>query len=271
MRTRSRAAAPRADRSRLAARQRAHRRASTPPGVSVLVNWAFNGWAKYDNWQLDAGVGPAVERDHRAAARGADAPGHRRRLVLEGGGIETNGTGPAARHRGVARERRAGAQSRPDAGRLRAGCLPNGSARGARSGSAKAAWATTRTGTSMTSRASCRPTRSCWRSKPDPADENHARSMDNVRRLQLASTDPGRRAVARRAAAVSARRDDVAERLPASYANFYIANGVVIVPTFNDPNDRVALAILADAVSRSRGRRHPRRSISCGGRARCTA
>ena len=31
------------------------------------------------------------------------------------------------------------------------------------------------------------------------------------------------------------------ERLPASYANFYIANGVVIVPTFNDPNDRVAL------------------------------
>ena len=31
------------------------------------------------------------------------------------------------------------------------------------------------------------------------------------------------------------------ERLPASYANFYIANGVVLVPTFNDPNDRVAL------------------------------
>ena len=28
------------------------------------------------------------------------------------------------------------------------------------------------------------------------------------------------------------------QRLPASYANFYIANGTVIVPTFNDPNDR---------------------------------
>ena len=34
-------------------------------------------------------------------------------------------------------------------------------------------------------------------------------------------------------------------RLPASYANFYIANGTVLVPTFNDPNDRVALNTLA--------------------------
>jgi len=35
-------------------------------------------------------------------------------------------------------------------------------------------------------------------------------------------------------------------RLPASYANFYIANGVVLLPVFNDPNDRVALDIFAD-------------------------
>jgi agmatine deiminase len=35
------------------------------------------------------------------------------------------------------------------------------------------------------------------------------------------------------------------ERLPASYANFYVANGVVLVPTFNDVNDRVALETLA--------------------------
>jgi len=34
-------------------------------------------------------------------------------------------------------------------------------------------------------------------------------------------------------------------RIPASYANFYIANGVVLAPTFHDPNDRVALTILA--------------------------
>ena len=36
------------------------------------------------------------------------------------------------------------------------------------------------------------------------------------------------------------------QRLPASYANFYIANDRVLVPTFNDPNDRIALGILAD-------------------------
>jgi agmatine deiminase len=35
-------------------------------------------------------------------------------------------------------------------------------------------------------------------------------------------------------------------RLPASYANFYIANDRVLVPTFNDPRDRQALGILAE-------------------------
>ena len=34
-------------------------------------------------------------------------------------------------------------------------------------------------------------------------------------------------------------------RLPASYANFYIANDLVLVPTFNDPMDRTALSVLA--------------------------
>ena len=38
------------------------------------------------------------------------------------------------------------------------------------------------------------------------------------------------------------------ERLPASYANFYVANGVVLVPTFNDRNDRVALNTLAELM-----------------------
>jgi agmatine deiminase len=36
--------------------------------------------------------------------------------------------------------------------------------------------------------------------------------------------------------------------LPASYTNFYIANGVVLVPTFNDPNDRIALNTLAELM-----------------------
>ena len=60
------------------------------------------------------------------------------------------------------------------------------------------------------------------------------------------------------------------ERLPASYANFYIANGVVIVPTFNDANDRVALNTLASLFPTTRSSASTP-SISCGGWARCTA
>jgi len=36
------------------------------------------------------------------------------------------------------------------------------------------------------------------------------------------------------------------QRLPASYANFYISNAAVLVPTFNDPQDRIALGTLAE-------------------------
>ena len=36
------------------------------------------------------------------------------------------------------------------------------------------------------------------------------------------------------------------QRLPASYSNFYISNYAVLVPTFNDPNDRIALGILSE-------------------------
>ena len=38
------------------------------------------------------------------------------------------------------------------------------------------------------------------------------------------------------------------QRLPASYANFYIANRALLVPTFNDPKDRVALGVLAELI-----------------------
>jgi agmatine deiminase len=60
------------------------------------------------------------------------------------------------------------------------------------------------------------------------------------------------------------------ERLPASYANFYIANGVVIVPTFNDPNDRIALNTLAELFPTARWSASTPWTWS-GGWARCTA
>jgi agmatine deiminase len=78
----------------------------------------------------------------------------------------------------------------------------------------------------------------------DPADENHRRSRDNLDRLELAGGAAG----ALRIVKLPYPRPVImnGERLPASYANFYIANGVVIVPTFNDANDRVALNALAE-------------------------
>jgi agmatine deiminase len=79
----------------------------------------------------------------------------------------------------------------------------------------------------------------------DPADENHARMADNLHRLDAAARSfPG----GLRVVTLPFPRPVVmeGERLPASYANFYVANGVVIVPTFNDPNDRIALNTLAE-------------------------
>ena len=61
-------------------------------GRVVLVNWAFNGWAKYPNWTQDAEVGAAIARITglpRVEPRRPDGE----RLVLEGGGIEVNGDG----------------------------------------------------------------------------------------------------------------------------------------------------------------------------------
>jgi agmatine deiminase len=80
----------------------------------------------------------------------------------------------------------------------------------------------------------------------DPADENHRRSADNLHRLGLAGGERG----GLRVVTLPFPRPVTmrGERLPASYANFYVANGVVLVPTFNDPNDRVALNTLASLM-----------------------
>ena len=82
----------------------------------------------------------------------------------------------------------------------------------------------------------------------DPSDENHGRSMDNLRRLEHVARAPGIGPL--RIVTLPFPRPVMmkGERLPASYANFYIANGVVLVPTFNDPNDRLALNTIAELM-----------------------
>ena len=81
--------------------------------------------------------------------------------------------------------------------------------------------------------------------EPDTTDENHAPLADNLARLRAMRDLSGRLLQIETIPMPRPLYFD-GERLPASYLNFYIGNDVVLVPTFNDPSDRVALGILAD-------------------------
>ena len=87
--------------------------------------------------------------------------------------------------------------------------------------------------------------------EPNPRDANHEPLQDNLRRLQAASDQDGKPLniveLPMPGPVVFEQR-----RLPASYANFYIANGIVLVPVFNDPSDRIALNTLAPCSPRAR-------------------
>ena len=78
----------------------------------------------------------------------------------------------------------------------------------------------------------------------DPTDENYGVLRENIKLLKATTDQDGKRL-----RIVSLPMPEPVffdgHRLPASYANFYIANGLVLVPTFNDPKDRTALSILS--------------------------
>jgi len=78
----------------------------------------------------------------------------------------------------------------------------------------------------------------------DPKDNNYKPSQDNLKRLQNAKLENGKSPVIV-ALPMPKRLEFDGLRLPASYANFLILNNCVLVPTFNDSNDRKALNILA--------------------------
>jgi len=214
-------------------------------GRVVLVNWAFNGWAKYPNWKQDAEVGAAIARIAglpRVEPRRADDE----RLVLEGGGIEVNGAGlmlvteewllsdTQVRNAGMAREdyERTFAEW---LGVTRTIWLGEGCVGDDTHGHIDDVARFVGADTIVVA------------VEEDPADDNHARSIDNLRRLELASRGGARPL---RIVTLPFPRPVImnGERLPASYANFYIANGVVLVPTFNDPRDRMALNTMAELL-----------------------
>ena len=219
-------------------------------GSVALVHWGFNAWAKYDNYAQDTLIPAAVQRITGLPCTNAVRHDTGHRLVLEGGGIETDGAGTMlvteewlltdvqVRNPGFSRFDYEQA-FRDYLGIthtiwLGEGCLGDDThghiddiARFVSPGVVVLAH------------------------EQDPADGNHARSLDNLHRLTLARDARG---APLRVITLPFPRAVIMDgtRLPASYANFYIANSVVIVPTFNDENDRLALNILAELMPQHR-------------------
>lgn len=218
-----------------------------PAGRVQLVNWDFNAWAKYPNHQRDSRVGEAIASIADLPRVEPLRPDTGERVVLEGGAIEANGRGlfmvteecllsdVQVRNPGLSREGYEEVFRRWLGVRhtiwLGEGCVGDDT-HGHVDDIARFV----------------SPDTVVLAYEEDPADENHERSVDNLRRLEAASATPGVGPL--RIVKIPYPRAVVmsGERLPASYANFYIANGVVIVPTFNDPNDRIALNTLAELM-----------------------
>jgi len=214
-------------------------------GAIALVRWRFTAWAKYDNYAQDATVGDAVARISVLPLVEAARPDGRGPAVLEGGAIDTNGEGIVM----VTEECLLGDQQVRNPGLdrdgyeqlfrtylgarqtlwLGAGCVGDD----------------THGHVDDVARFVA-PDIMVLAYEPDPTDANHASSEDNLRRLQLAGGNDGAFQIVTLPFPSPVTMNG--QRLPASYANFYIANGIVIVPTFNDPRDRDALATLASVM-----------------------
>lgn len=215
---------------------------TNPAGEVGCLDWHFNAWAKYPDWQLDDAVPGQVAHELGWLLW---QPTHRgRRVVLEGGSIDVNGTGllltteecllsgVQCRNPGFAKE---------DYERVFADYL----------GVAKVLWLgrgivgddTHGHVDDLARFVSQRTVVAVM--EDDPQDENYIPLQENLERLRgMTDQEGGRLEVIELPMPDPVYFDG--QRLPASYANFYIANDRVLVPTFNDPMDRVALGILAD-------------------------
>ena len=218
-----------------------------PEGQVGLTNWRFNAWAKYDDWHLDDQLPARVTEllgipGWEPCLQNED--GTKRRIVLEGGSIDTNGQGilltteecllseVQQRNPGVSRQQIEqifyhflGIDQVLWLNRGVAGDDTHGHIDDI---SRFAGPATIVTAV-----------------EPNASDPNHAPLAENLQRLKAARTLDGKQF---NIVELPLPRPVVfrGQRLPASYANFYLANGLVLMPTFHDPNDRVALQILAD-------------------------
>jgi len=215
----------------------------------AIIGFRFNAWAKYRDWQKDATIAGKVARRLRVPEWRATASvdGRPQRVVLEGGSIDVNGCGAMLTTEEC--QLSATQQRNPGLGRTeleqvfadylgvrRVIWLGRGIAGDDTHGHVDDIARFVAPDTVV----------ACV--EPDPSDPNHEPLQENLGRLRAARDQDGAplRVVELPMPAPVIFRG---QRLPASYANFSIANRLVLVPTFNDPNDRRALEILAGLFS----------------------
>jgi agmatine deiminase len=208
----------------------------------TAVKWQFNAWAKYPNWKRDEKIGNLMAKA-AGAAEIQPAIG-KKRVVLEGGSIEVNGQGTLITTEECllsrVQQRNPGMKKR-DYEKVFAEYL--GASNVVWLGSGIVGDDTHGHVDDITRFVSPDTVVTCV--DADPASANYAALRDNLRRLRDATVEDGK-PLATIDLPMPAPVYFEGRRLPASYANFYIANRTVLVPVFNDPNDRVALDILAD-------------------------
>jgi len=208
----------------------------------AAVKWQFNAWAKYPNWKRDEKVGSLMAQ--AAGANEIQAVFGKKRVVLEGGSIEVNGNGTLITTEEClisrVQQRNPGMKKR-DYEKVFAEYLSASNIIWL--GSGIVGDDTHGHVDDITRFVSPDTVVTCVDS--DPASENYEGLRENVRRLRDATVEEGK-PLATIDLPMPAPVYFEGRRLPASYANFYIANRTVLVPVFNDPNDRVALDILAD-------------------------
>ena len=212
----------------------------------AAVKWRFDGWARYPNHAADEAAGRRIARRLNAPTFFPEVG--RRRVVLEGGAIDVDGQGTL-----LATEQ----------------CLLTGrQARNRALGKA---------GMERVLREYLAAERVIWLGNGIAGDDTGGHVDDFARFVgpgvvalahETNRSDPNYRPLHEARERLSGARDARGrrleivrlpmprpvvfdgERLPASYANFYIGTGAVLVPTFNDPKDRLALGILAELFPR---------------------
>ncbi|MGB7844510.1 MAG: agmatine deiminase family protein [Candidatus Acidiferrum sp.] len=210
-------------------------------GEVAYNNFVFNGWAKYKNHKKDAA---AMCKANGRLKRRVFLPEYKgRRVVLEGGSIDVNGKGTLLtteeclqskvqeRNQGFTKEDYAEV-FRNYLGVTNVLWLGNGIEGDDTHGHVDDLTRFVNETTAVTI------------VEEDCGDANYAALQENLARLRGMKDQDGRPL---QVETLPMPRPVFfnGQRLPASYANFYVANGLVIVPTFHDANDRVALNTLA--------------------------